>query len=370
MTTLVTVLTSFDDFPIHPTSAPIAFTGSGDPNHYDRYFFNGYRRDASLYFGVAMGLYPNRHVADASFSVVVDGRRQISLHSSMRAPVDRAQANVVGPIEVRIIEPMRRHRVLVDSTEHGIRADLEFTARSNPVQEPHFFVRNGLRTVMDYTRLTQFGHWEGWIEAEGVRHEVSGDSWGSRDRSWGIRPIGPVSDAGAPFASGQFYWLWAPVNFDSFATHFDINEYADGRRWHEVGFVVPDGVQPAVPSRRVDYRLDWRSGTRWAKAFQLDLQQPDGTSMHLDFEPLYEFQMRGIGYFNAEWGHGHWKGDLAVGAEAWDLPVERPCEPHNLHIQAVCRVTNGSESGIGILEQLIIGPHEPSGLTGHFDPAN
>jgi len=161
VTTLVTVLTSFDDFPIHPTSAPIAFTGSGDPNHYDRYFFNGYRRDASLYFGVAMGLYPNRHVADASFSVVVDGRRQISLHSSMRAPVDRAQVNVVGPIEVRIIEPMRRHRVLVDSTEHGIRADLEFTARSNPVQEPHFFVRNGLRTVMDYTRLTQFGHWEG-----------------------------------------------------------------------------------------------------------------------------------------------------------------------------------------------------------------
>ena len=67
------VLSSFDDFPIHQTSQPVARTGSSDLNHYDRYFFNGYTRDTRLYFAAAMGLYPNRHVADASFSVVVDG---------------------------------------------------------------------------------------------------------------------------------------------------------------------------------------------------------------------------------------------------------------------------------------------------------
>ncbi len=365
----MTVLTAFDDYPIHPSSSPIAFTASGDPNHYDRYFFNGYTRDASLYFGVAMGLYPNRHVADASFSVIVGGNRQVSLHSSMRAPTDRALANIIGPIEVRIVEPMKRHRILVDSAEHGIRADLELTARSGPVQEPHFFVRNGVRTVMDYTRLTQFGHWSGWIEVEGRRHIVGSDSYGSRDRSWGIRPIGPVSDAGAPFASGQFYWLWAPVNFERYATHFDINEYADGRRWHEVGFVIPDGESPAIASDAVGYSLDWRPGTRWARAFDLDLTQPDGTKKHLSFEPLYEFQMKGIGYFNAEWGHGHWKGELAVGAEAWDLPVADPCRPDHLHIQALCRVRSGDDEGLGILEQLIIGPHAPTGLSGAFDPA-
>lgn len=366
----MTMLTSFDDYPIHPSSAPIAFTSSGDPNHYDRYFFNGYRRDASLYFGVAMGLYPNRHIVDASFSVVVGGKRQISLHASARAPIDRARANVAGPIEIRIVEPMMRHRVLVDSAEHGVRADLQFTARSGPVQEPHFFSRNGMKVVFDYTRLTQFGHWSGWIEVEGVRHDVDADSYGSRDRSWGVRPVGrPGNDDGAPFSTGQFYWLWAPVNFEDHATHFDVNEYSDGRRWHEVGFVVPDGDRPAIAATRVDYRLDWRPGTRWAESFVLDMREPDGSTVELEFRPLYEFQMRGIGYFNPEWGHGYWKGELAVGVESWDLPVDEPCAPHNLHIQAVCRVRSGEREGIGILEQLIIGPHAPSGLTGYFDPA-
>ena len=113
------MLTSFDDYPIHAGSAPVNETGSSDPNHYDRYFFNGYRSDASLYFGVAMGLYPNRHVADASFSVIVNGQEQISIHASCRAHPDRAKANHVGPIQVNVLVPMKRHQIIVDSAEHG-----------------------------------------------------------------------------------------------------------------------------------------------------------------------------------------------------------------------------------------------------------
>ena len=36
------MLTPFDDFPIHQTPEPIAQTVSADPNHYDRYFFDGF----------------------------------------------------------------------------------------------------------------------------------------------------------------------------------------------------------------------------------------------------------------------------------------------------------------------------------------
>ena len=363
------MLSSFDDYPVHQASVPIAHTATADANHYDRYFFNGYRRDASLYFAVAMGLYPNRHVHDASFSVVVDGRRQISLHASGRAPQDRTHANTVGPIEVRVIEPMRRHRILVDSVEHGIRADLEFTARSGPVQEPHFLVRAGQRVTTDYTRLTQFGHWNGWLEVEGRRHEVSADSYGSRDRSWGVRPVGPPTELGAPVSTPQFFWLWAPVSFPDRATHFDVNEFEDGRRWHEVGFIVPDGSSPAESTPDVDYELSWRKGTRWAERFELALRSKEGIETHLSFEPLYEFQMMGIGYFHPEWGHGYWKGELAIGAEAWDLPVATPCDVKHLHIQAVCRVRSGRDEGVGILEQLVIGPHRASGFRSINDPA-
>ena len=376
------MITAFDDFPIHAGSLPVNETGSSDPNHYDRYFFNGYRSDASLYFAVALGLYPNRHIADASFSVIVDGQEQISLHASRRAPVDRAEANEVGPIKVIVLEPLRRHQILVDSPEHGLRADLTFNARSGPIQEPHFLVKAGQRIVFDYTRLTQFGHWSGWIELDGQRHTFDFVTTpGSRDRSWGVRPVGPATDMGAPVGERQFYWLWAPINFPTFATHFDVNEYASGQRWHETGFVIPDfgtttpGLVDSDQPRTFDdigYHAKWRRGTRWAESFVIDFRAASEQGLlsncKIELTPLYEFQMLGIGYGHPEWGHGMWKGELEVGYERWSLPVAQPCDPRHLHIQAICRARLGEHEGIGILEQLVVGPHEPSGLTGIIDP--
>ncbi len=376
------MITAFDDFPIHAGSLPVNETGSSDPNHYDRYFFNGYRSDASLYFAVALGLYPNRHIADASFSVIVDGQEQISLHASRRAPVDRAEANEVGPIKVIVLEPLRRHQILVDSPEHGLRADLTFNARSGPIQEPHFLVKAGQRIVFDYTRLTQFGHWSGWIELDGQRHTFDFVTTpGSRDRSWGVRPVGPATDMGAPVGERQFYWLWAPINFPTFATHFDVNEYASGQRWHETGFIIPDfgtttpGLVDSDQPRTFDdigYHAKWRRGTRWAESFVIDFRAASEQGLlsncKIELTPLYEFQMLGIGYGHPEWGHGMWKGELEVGYERWSLPVAQPCDPRHLHIQAICRARLGEHEGIGILEQLVVGPHEPSGLTGIIDP--
>jgi hypothetical protein len=88
--------------------------------------------------------------------------------------------------------------------------------------------------------------------------------------------------------------------------------------------------------------------------------------------PRYEFQMRGIGYGHPEFGHGYWKGESATGGERLQLPVATPLAREHVHVQALCDATvtlaDGTvEDGIGILEQLAIGPH-PSGLTGILDP--
>ena len=378
------MLSSFDDFPIHQTSHPIAQTGSTDINHYDRYFFNGYTKDTRLFFALAMGLYPNRHVADASFSVVVDGgrvdARQISVHASRRAPGDRADANEVGPIRVEVLEPLNALRVVVDAPEHGLRADLTFVRRSAPIEEAHFHQQIGFRVVFDYTRLTQFGGWEGWIEVDGELTDLAaGETLGCRDRSWGIRPVGERGSTGAPVADPQFFWLWAPINFDTFSTHFDVNEYFDGRRWHESGFVAPvvghepasDAVVGAEAMRSVDYSIDWRPGTRTAAAFELVMTPWEGESSTIRLEPLFEFHMSGLGYLSPEWSHGVWKGELAVGAERWDLPVDDVLAPHHVHVQSIVRATTtgalGEHEGIGILEQLAIGRHTPTGLEGIFD---
>ena len=48
------MLTPFDDYPIHQTSLPVAHTVSGDPNHYDRFWFNGYTED--FYFAAGMAV--------------------------------------------------------------------------------------------------------------------------------------------------------------------------------------------------------------------------------------------------------------------------------------------------------------------------
>jgi len=61
-----------DDYPIHQTPDPVAYSGT-DRNFYDRYFFNGYAPDGSSFFAVAFGVYPHLDVADAHFCVSAAG---------------------------------------------------------------------------------------------------------------------------------------------------------------------------------------------------------------------------------------------------------------------------------------------------------
>ena len=57
------MLTAGDEYPIHQTPEPVAFSGS-DRNFYDRFFFNGYSADGSVFFAAAMGVYPHLNVID------------------------------------------------------------------------------------------------------------------------------------------------------------------------------------------------------------------------------------------------------------------------------------------------------------------
>ncbi len=371
MTTVTGMITSFDDFPIHQTHEPIAHTESGDPGHYDRYFYNGYSKDGSVFFAAAMGLYPNRHVMDAAFSVIINGE-QINVRASARAPFDRMKCTHVGPITVDVVVPMEKHQLKVDAPGQGVRAELTYVATSLPYEEPPFLVRSGNRVTMRYTRLTQLGKWSGWIEVDGKKIDVDSDSFvGSRDRSWGIRSVGERVQLGAPLAQQpQFFWLWAPVCFDDFGTVFDVNEYADGERWHDSGAMLmgPDTIKHA---HTVTYEYTWEHGTRRSTAFDLRYEFASGSS-NLHFEPMTHFQMSGLGYLHPEWGHGFWKGELEVSGDRFAVPVNDPMAMTNLHTQTLCRVTCTNEDGsthdgIGILETLVLGAHAPSGFTGISD---
>ena len=86
-------------------------------------------------------------------------------------------------------------------------------------------------------------------------------------------------------------------------------------------------------------------------------------------EPLLRFQMRGIGYAHPEWGHGWWKGELAIGHETIDPDTLDLLQVPNFHTQQVVRVTDGSRQGIGVFEQVHMGPYAPAGMTGMTDGA-
>lgn len=359
------MLNPLDDYPVHQTPQPLAHPVTGDRNFYDRYFYNGHLPDGSLFFGAALGVYPNRSVIDASFSVLVDGV-QTSVHASARMPADRTVTRC-GPVGVEVLEPLARHRLTVEAPEVGIRADLVFSAVARAVEEPRFTRLSGVRTTMDYTRLTQFGSWSGSVEVDGRRHDCSRDVHGCRDRSWGVRPVGE-REAGAPSRElPQFFWLWAPLWFGDVGVHADAQEEADGTRWHDNAVIVPAGDPTSLePLRRLpfDHEVTWRPGTRRARAARLRV----GDEV-IDLEPLADFQMLGLGYLHPEWSHGVWKGEEASGHERWVVSELDPLAPQHLHVQQVVRARWGDRTGTGVLEQLVIGPHAPSGFEGLFDGA-
>lgn len=365
------MLTPFDDYPIHQTPLPLAHPATGDPNHYDRFWFNGYTED--YYFAAGMAVYPNRGIIDGAFSIVHDGLQR-SVFASGRIPADRGETRI-GPLTIDIEEPLRVTRVRCDAADLGIDADVTFTGRTVALEEPRQTLTAGTKTVMDSTRMTQWGNWSGRISADGRNIALDG-VLGTKDRSWGVRPVGAPTPAAPENTLPQIFFLWAPINWDDCCTHFLCFERANGDRW--VGSqAVLDVIGAGDPTWNADDRIHhlagathevrWAPGLRRSQGATLRLLRHDHTEERIELEPLTTFRMRGLGYTNPEWGHGHWHGELAVGSEVHTVEELDNVDPWNIHIQQVMRARWGDKVGLGVLEQLAFGAHEPSGLTGILD---
>lgn len=369
------VLTKGDDFPIHQTAEPVAYAGT-DRNFYDRYYFNGYPPGVGEdgFLAAAMGIYPHINVIDASFCFLTNGR-QVNLHASRGLGMERMDTHV-GPIRIEVVEPLEVLRITVDAPDENIRAELTFTGRAFPLEEPRFTRRNGPRVLMDVTRLTQNGRYEGWVEVDGTRTDVSG--WvGTRDRSWGVRPIGARDEQPAsPPIDPQFFWLWSPCVMEGGDLYFHTNDDAHGRFWNRRAAWRPEGggVGDEHHYDAAEYAIAWKQGSRHAQAATVTLTDETGDTK-VAFDVGQTFMMKGLGYGHPAWGHGISHGE-AVAVEREDfVPADLDAmQPHHLHIQASVGVTmtapDGSvRRGKGVLEQLVIGPHAPSGFKGMLDPA-
>ncbi|MEM9742566.1 MAG: hypothetical protein AAF918_07755 [Pseudomonadota bacterium] len=374
------MLNLFDDFPIHQTPEPLAHHVSSERNIYDRTWFNGYVGDGSYYFGIGMAIYPHRDVLDAAFSVVRPGGLQHCFFGSRRAPRERSEMSV-GPMQIEVIEPMRRSRVILDDNASGLACDLTFTGRTACIQEGRQTLWNGSRRVMDATRFDQFGAWEGVIETpEGTLRVDPAQCRGTKDRSWGLRPVGEPQQDGAPAGFDSFFFLWAPLFWDDHVSHaifFDgpagnalIRESLEAPLYATEAAIVAVEDDRAERMARTEHAVRYHPGTRLARAATIRTTAVDGRERTIELEPILRFQFKGLGYGHPIWRQGNWQGELKLGHESFDPNTLDLLKPENIHVQQVVRARDGSQRGIGVLEQLVIGPYAPAGFTEFLDGAS
>ena len=363
------MLSPMDEFPLHQIPQPIAQPESSDRNFYDRSYFNAHDRSGDIFLITGIGYYPNLGVKDA-FVLVRRGDVQTAVHLSDAIDHDRLNQNVLG-YRVEVQEPLRRLRIVMDETD-GIAVDLTWNGLFDVVQEQRHLLRAGNRITLDAQRFAQLGSWSGHLAIDGEQITVDPSTWiGSRDRSWGIRPIGEAEPAGRP-ADPPFegmWWLYVPMAFDDFSIVLIIQEEPSGfRSLNDCTRIWKDGRVEQLGWPRI--KIHYRSGTRIPTGATIDATASDGTSLRFEVESKLAVPIHvGGGYGgDSDWIHGMWKGENFTERRSYDMTdpaiIARAGFGVIDHVgRAVCRDADGTErEGWGLFEHGALGRHDPSGF--------
>ena len=348
------MLSKMDDYPLHQNSDVIRHVGSSDRNFYDRYYFNLHGSSDELFMVMGMGQYPNLGVQDA-FAVVRRGSGHHVVRAS-REISDRVDTTV-GPFHIEVLEGLQKIRfVIEDIPDHPIAADLVWEAAIPAFLEPRQFIRRHGRVVFDSTRFAQTGCWSGTLRVGDERFEITPDRWkGSRDRSWGVRPVGEGEPPGiqAGTQSMQGMWNYFPMQFDDYSILYLNNEKEDGSRDLEEAVLIPaDPDQPPVSLGRPEHDHRLNAERTWIEEGVVRFPDaPDG-AFEVRAHPLeHVYVMVGTGYgLEQDWRHGMYHGrDLKV--ESFSLDMERDRERMWGMIDAVARFeTSTGDTGYGLFE--------------------
>jgi hypothetical protein len=366
-------LSPLDDYPVHQIAQPMRYLATSDRNFYDRYYFNCHAGTDELMLIIGLGQYPNLGVTDA-FALARHGDTHRVVRASRELGTDRMDTSV-GPFRVEVIEGLRRLRVLLEPNEHGLEFDLTWEGVIPAHAEPRHYMRMQERVIFDSFRLAQTGRWTGRIRSGDQEFTVTPDRWrGSRDRSWGVRPVGESEPPGIQARNPpQFYWMYAPMQFDDFSILTIVQEDATGSRILEEAVRVwpAESARPPQQLGRPEYRPQYAAGTREVQVATVTFNPPDGEPLRVTIRPVLPvWLMVGTGYgLEPDWKHGMYQGqDLVVQGVCYDL--SRPEDRARMWgmIDSVARfecAENGTAVfGSGLFEYWAFGDHAPSGLAG------
>ncbi|QIS21597.1 hypothetical protein [Nocardia terpenica] len=352
-----------DEYPLHQTPLSLARVGTTDRNFYDRSYFNAHDRAGGTLLITGLGVYPNLGVIDAYAAVRRgDTLRAVRFSDALRR---RDLEQRVGGYRIEVREPLQRIRIVCEHDDLAF--DLTWTGAFPAVQEQSHVILGASRPIIDASRFAQVGSWEGTLAVDGADIAVTPDIWtGTRDRSWGIRPVGEAEPAGRPAAdpSGGFWWVYAPLRFDDFAIVVIVQENPDGfRTLNDAVRVWPDGRIEQLGWPRV--HIEYRSGSRHPVSARLELTTPDGKPLDIHIRPHTCYPLHiGCGYGgDPDWTHGQWKGENWSASTTYDLtdPTISARTPWGVtdHVaQARC----GDAEGWGLFEHASMGRHDPTGF--------
>jgi hypothetical protein len=366
-------LSPLDDYPVHQAALPIRQVTTSDRNFYDRYYFNCHAGTDELMLLIGVGQYPNLGVTDA-FALARHGRTHRVVRASRELGTDRMDTSV-GPFRVEVLEGLRRLRVLLGPNEHGLEFDLTWEGAIPAQAEPRHFIRSQERVIFDSFRLAQTGQWSGYVRSGSDEFMVTPDRWrGSRDRSWGVRPVGESEAPGIQARNpGQFYWMYAPMQFDEFSILTIVQEDAAGNRVLEEAVRVWPESAGRAPQQlgRPEYRPEFAPGSRDVIRATLSYRPPGAAPIEISVRPVLPVSLLvGTGYgLEPDWKHGMYQGpDLVVQGVTYDLeqPEDQARMWGMVDSVAVFECTEGGSvvTGSGLFEYWALGPHEPTGLTG------
>ncbi|MGY2876604.1 hypothetical protein ACVW00_003794 [Marmoricola sp. URHA0025 HA25] len=356
-----------DEYPVHQAPLPISRPTSSDRNFYDRCYFNAMDTSddaGDLMLVTGLGYYPNLGVKDA-YVLLRRGDTQTGVRLSDAIDDNRLDQRV-GAYRIEVVEPLRRVRLLLEETE-GIAFDLTWEGSFDVVQEQPHLMLNGVRPTLDAQRFAQLGSWSGTLVVDGEETAVTPDRWmGSRDRSWGIRPVGEAEPAGRPQDPPMegFWWLYVPLRFEEYAVVVIAQEDADGfRTLNDATRIWRDGRVEQLGWPQVE--IDYVPGTRTPTHARLTCTGWGGKPVVVDVEPRTSVTLHvGGGYGgDPEWTHGQWKGEAFAERVTHSLvdPEIAARMPFGVTDHAA-RATCDGAVGHGLFEHGTFGRHDPSGF--------
>jgi hypothetical protein len=203
--------------PILDASHDFAHPVEGDGAWSESYYFNCYDPVSDTGIFSRIGVRPNEGTMDVGLSVwLPDNELAHAIHIRECREMTDSELEV-GGVRYERIEPMQRWHITADTDAIVRNLDDEATRPAHLACDLAFDafmpaigvdgqgsegrgVSASTRQSVGKGHLEQAGRWTGWIEADGVRHEL-GDARGNRDKSWGPRRWG-----------GPQMWRWFSIN--------------------------------------------------------------------------------------------------------------------------------------------------------------